>query len=295
MDVAQQMDALAKQTKQAAAGVPAAPEENNGGVSFRGSDINQAEAPAATAAAPEATPEVATTNPFTGAKLPPQQTLRPTDKPQGHDGQHLKKTAAYYDELEINMDDLAQLESRVEELERYVGCEGFDMDYFLKGDIEKLDSKCNRLDDFIKVIEDKNFMLNDLFTKYEQLENFLKDGNKFQAQCIDLAKKSNFVVENGDYLAAYFKKLKEMQQLENFLNFQPVLDPKEKVEKLKQLDMTHLRQLMKSSENTNELETLLTDYNEMVQQISSQIEYLDMITTTEEDKEATGEQGKNAE
>ena len=69
------------------------------------------------------------------------------------------------------------------------------------------------------------------------------------------------MVENGDYLAGYFKKLKEMQQLENYLNFQPVLDPKEKVERLKQLDMTHLKQLMKSSENTNELEVLLTDYN----------------------------------
>ena len=65
------------------------------------------------------------------------------------------------------MDDLNQLEMRVEELERYVGCEGFDLDYFIKGDIEKLDSKCNRLDDFIKVIEDKNFMLNDLYTKYD--------------------------------------------------------------------------------------------------------------------------------
>ena len=56
MDVAQQMDALAKQTKQAAAlevptAAPAAPEENNGGVSFRGSDITQAEAPVEAAAA----------------------------------------------------------------------------------------------------------------------------------------------------------------------------------------------------------------------------------------------------
>ena len=55
------------------------------------------------------------------------------------------------------------------------------MEYFIKQDIEKLDSKCNRLDDFTKVIEDKNFLLNDLFVKYDQLENFLKNGNKFQA------------------------------------------------------------------------------------------------------------------
>ena len=36
---------------------------------------------------------------------------------------------------------------------------------------------------------------------------------------------------------------------------------------------------MKSSENTQEIEELLTSYNEMVQQVSAQIEYLDMITT----------------
>ena len=47
--------------------------------------------------------------------------------------------------------------------------------------------------------------------------------------------------------------------------------------------MTHMRQLMKSSENTKEIEDLMTDYNEMIQTISSQIEYLDMITTEEED------------
>ena len=78
------------------------------------------------------------------------------------------------------MDDLEKMEERIEELERYLGIEHQnDLQYFIKNDIEKLDQKCIRLDDFVKVIEDKNFMLNDLYTKYEQLENFLKNGNKF--------------------------------------------------------------------------------------------------------------------
>ena len=55
-------------------------------------------------------------------------------------------------------------------------------------------------------------------------------------------------------------------------------DPKQKLEQLKELDMTHLKQLIKSDDNTKEIEDLLTSYNEMVQQISSQIEYLDIIT-----------------
>ena len=59
--------------------------------------------------------------------------------------------------------------------------------------------------------------------------------------------------------------------------------------------MTHLRQLIKSEENTKEIEGLLTNYNEMVQQISAQIEYLDMITAKEGDiqqsKSGNEEQG----
>ena len=127
-----------------------------------------------------------------------------------HDVQHVQKNQAYYDDMDINMEDLSILEQRVEELERYVGCEGFDMEYFIKQDIEKLDSKCNRLDDFTKVIEDKNFLLNDLFVKYDQLENFLKNGNKFQAQCINLSQRSMYVVDSADNLNTYAKNLKEM-------------------------------------------------------------------------------------
>ena len=78
--------------------------------------------------------------------------------------------------------------------------------------------------------------------------------------------------------------------MENHLNFQPVLEPKQKLEQLRELDMTHMRQLMKSSENTAEIEDLLTSYNEMVQTISSQIEYLDIITMTEEPNEEQGGQ-----
>jgi hypothetical protein len=67
------------------------------------------------------------------------------------------------------MEDLDSLETRVVEMERYLGIDSSsqDMNYFIKNDIEKIDQKSIRLDDFVKVIEDKNFMLNDLYTKYE--------------------------------------------------------------------------------------------------------------------------------
>ena len=71
----------------------------------------------------------------------------------------------------------------------------------------------------MKVIEDKNFLMNDLFPKYEKLENFLKNGNKFSSQCIDLSKRSAMVAESEDNLKTFFKSLKDVQGLEHYLTF----------------------------------------------------------------------------
>mmetsp|Transcript_4722 Transcript_4722/g.8067 ORF Transcript_4722/g.8067 Transcript_4722/m.8067 type:complete len:82 (+) Transcript_4722:382-627(+) len=79
------------------------------------------------------------------------------------------------------MEDIEKLEEKIEEIEDYVGVANLngDLDFLTKNEIEKLDAKCMRLDDFMKVIDDKNFLMNDLHPKFEQLENFLKQGNKF--------------------------------------------------------------------------------------------------------------------
>lgn len=50
------------------------------------------------------------------------------------------KDQKYYQDLDITMDDLEQMEGRIEELERYLGIEHQnDLQYFVKNDIEKLD------------------------------------------------------------------------------------------------------------------------------------------------------------
>lgn len=97
------------------------------------------------------------------------------------------------------MNDLDQIESRIAELENYIGIDpNTPIDFFIKNDVEKMDVKCNQLEDFIQVIEDKNFMMLDLFSKYDNLENFLKNGNKFASQCMSLSQKSGFVIESQD-------------------------------------------------------------------------------------------------
>lgn len=53
---------------------------------------------------------------------------------------NFKKNQQYYNDLELNMEDLDKIEERVQEMERYLGIEGVnDIQYFIRNDIEKLD------------------------------------------------------------------------------------------------------------------------------------------------------------
>lgn len=123
----------------------------------------------------------------------------------------VRKNQEFYNELEITMDDLELIEQRIKELEEYIGIDpNTQLEFFIKNDIEKLDVKCNQLEDFVTVIEDKNFMMNDLFNKYDQLESFLKNGNKFSSQCISLSQKSNFIAESQDEITEFAAKMKEI-------------------------------------------------------------------------------------
>ena len=107
-----------------------------------------------------------------------------------------------------------------------------------------------RLDDFTKVIEDKIFLLNDLYNRYDRLENFLKDGNKFSSQCIDLRRRAGMIEDCESYIEGFAKNCKKVQSLENYLTFSPVhgkyriidsVEPKSKIEQLKKLEMDHLK------------------------------------------------------
>lgn len=66
-------------------------------------------------------------------------------------------------------------------------------------------------------------MLNELYTRFDQLENFLKGGNKFTSQCIDLQKRSKMVEDSQEYILAFAKNLNNIQNREKYLSFQPVL------------------------------------------------------------------------
>lgn len=135
-----------------------------------------------------------------------------------------KKNQEFYDNLELTNEDLDKVEKRIAELEEYIGIDpNLELDYFLNNDIEKLDVKCNRLEDFVTVVEDRNFLLSDVFNKTDSLDSFLKSGNKFTSQCIDLGKKSAFVLECQESLQDYSTKLKEMQSVQHFLNFNPII------------------------------------------------------------------------
>ena len=134
---------------------------------------------------------------------------------------NFKKNQQYYEELEITMEDLDELEKKIEEIEEYVGVCPFSgqLDYFVKNDIEKMDAKCIRLEDFMKVIDVKNFIMNSLQTKFEKVKDYLQSEHKFASQVVDIQRRSAMVAENEEYIKQFFKKLKDVQTLEHYLSF----------------------------------------------------------------------------
>ena len=82
--------------------------------------------------------------------------------------------------IEVTLEELELMEQRVGQLEKYLGLEDIDPEAFGFGKgnasvkLESLDTKTAKLDSFVKVIEDKHYILGDLFSKYEQVEGFLK-------------------------------------------------------------------------------------------------------------------------
>ena len=136
-------------------------------------------------------------------------------------------------EFEVEAKDLELLESRVAELERYLGIEDMDLQYFYELDGEDLNKKSQMLEDFIRAAEDKLFVLHDLFGKYEKLENFLKHNEPFMQQCMDLKQKANFIIDNLDSLQTFLQQIEQIKQKENFLGFEPIVDAHSKLQELK--------------------------------------------------------------
>ena len=81
--------------------------------------------------------------------------------------------------FELETEDLELLESRVSELERYLGIENMDMHYFQTHQGEDLNRKAQVLEDFMRAAEDKYFCINDLFAKFEKMDTFLKHERPF--------------------------------------------------------------------------------------------------------------------
>ena len=102
--------------------------------------------------------------------------------------------------FELETEDLELLESRVAELERYIGIENMDMAYFQSHQGEDLNRKAQILEDFMRAAEDKYFCINDLFAKFEKMDTFLKHERPFTEQCMDLKQKTTFITDWIDEL-----------------------------------------------------------------------------------------------
>ena len=89
-----------------------------------------------------------------------------------------------------------------------------------------------------------------------------------------LKSRAGFVIECRDQLLEFVDLLEEVQQLEKYLTFEPIVDVADKLEKLRTLNTTHAKQLVTCQSNISEVEALLTTYNEVVERLNAQMLYL---------------------
>ncbi len=68
--------------------------------------------------------------------------------------------------------------------------------------------------------------------------------------------------------------LEEVKIREKLLNFDPIADPFDKLNELKQIKQIHVTQILKSEEQATQVEDTLVAYNEIVDKITEKIKYL---------------------
>ena len=122
------------------------------------------------------------------------------------------------------------MEKRVAALEKYLGIDDV---------TEPLDKKALRLDDFVKVVEDKHYIMGDLFNKYELMEGYLKrnptsttttENNDLKLNFLpQLQRRTQLISDCADDLVKYLDDLDQVQELEKYLTFDPLVDVPEKL------------------------------------------------------------------
>ena len=158
------------------------------------------------------------------------------------------------------MAELELMERRVGDIEKYLGIQEIEE---VGGEItayEALEKKAKRLDDFIKFVEDKHYIMGDLYGKYEQMEGYLKGTPNKDSQSSLVSpemelrlsqlplhhKRANLVLECQDDLLNFVDDLEDLQKLEQYLNFDPLVDVPDKLSKLRKLKVAHTSHLLEA-------------------------------------------------
>ena len=134
--------------------------------------------------------------------------------------------------------------------------------------IETIEDKANRLEDFMYIAEDAHLVLKDLFEMFDKVESFLKSSDNFKQTCLSLHQKSTLIMDWQDQLHSFVKGLEEIKKREKYLDFDPILNSFGKLETLSKLKLAHGQHLIESEENADEVENLLETYNDIVERIS---------------------------
>jgi hypothetical protein len=148
--------------------------------------------------------------------------------------------------FEIDAAALELLEARVHEIEKYLGIVDIDMAFFKEQKEEDLKKKTAMLDEFVSGVEDKVICTDALLQRFVKLESFLKHGEPFTTQCLDLRHKTDFVAENYESIEKLIKQLEVLKQKEQILSVDPLDDVQVRMQELQRLKLGHNRILLES-------------------------------------------------
>lgn len=92
------------------------------------------------------------------------------------------------------------------------------------------------------------------------------------------------IISNFDELESFGKNIQYIKDNQNYLELDPILDSQEKINKLKPLELQTMDVETKSMQISQNIDTLLKNYNETVQVINEKFSLYDKLISKLENK-----------
>ena len=110
-----------------------------------------------------------------------------------------------------------------------------------------------------------------LYGRFLKLEHFLKHSEPFTSQCIGLKHKTDFIADQYESIATLIKQLEQLKLKQQYASVEVMMDVQEKTAELQKLKIGHNKVLIEAEQQSEEVESLLAVYNDLVEKLSGEL------------------------